>query len=57
MAVTETFTIGDRDILLVVDIQNDFCPGGNLAVPLGDEVMPLIIDLAAKFAHVVLTQD
>jgi nicotinamidase/pyrazinamidase len=57
MAVTETFTIGDRDILLVVDIQNDFCPGGNLAVPRGDEVVPLINGLAAKFAHVVLTQD
>ena len=55
--MTGPLTPGDRDILLVVDIQNDFCPGGNLAVPLGDEFMPLIIDLAAKFAHVVLTQD
>jgi nicotinamidase/pyrazinamidase len=57
MAVTETFTIGNRDILLVVDIQNDFCPGGSLAVPHGDEVVPLINGLAAKFAHVLLTQD
>ncbi len=48
---------GERDILLVVDIQNDFCPGGNLAVPRGDEVVPLINGLAEKFAHVVLTQD
>ena len=48
---------GERDILLVVDIQNDFCPGGNLAVPHGDEVAPLINGLAEKFAHVVLTQD
>jgi nicotinamidase/pyrazinamidase len=55
--MTETFTIGDRDILLVVDIQNDFCPGGNLAVPHGDEVVPLINGLAARFSHVVLTQD
>jgi len=55
--MTETFTIGDRDLLLVVDIQNDFCPGGGLAVPRGDEVVPLINDLASKFAHVVLTQD
>ena len=38
--------IGDRDVLLVVDIQNDFCPGGRLAVPRGDEVVPLINRLA-----------
>jgi nicotinamidase/pyrazinamidase len=50
-------SIGRRDILLVVDIQNDFCPGGALAVPRGDEVVPLINRLAAQFSHVVLTQD
>ena len=55
--MTERFTIGERDILLVVDIQNDFCPDGSLAVPRGDEVVPLINGLAARFAHVVLTQD
>ena len=55
--MTDKFTIGDRDVLLVVDIQNDFCPGGGLAVPHGDEVVPLINRLAGKFAHVVLTQD
>jgi len=55
--MTDKFTTGDQDILLVVDIQNDFCPGGGLAVPRGDEVVPLINGLAAKFAHVVLTQD
>ena len=55
--MTGSFTIGDRDILLVVDIQNDFCPGGSLAVPGGNEVVPLINGLAARFAHVVLTQD
>ena len=53
----DKFTIGDRDILLIVDIQNDFCPGGNLSVPRGDEVVPLINSLAARFSHVVLTQD
>jgi nicotinamidase/pyrazinamidase len=52
-----TLTTGARDVLLVVDIQNDFCPGGNLAVPRGDEVVPVINALAGKFAHVVLTQD
>lgn len=47
----------DRDLFLVVDIQNDFCPGGALAVPSGDEVVSLINHLARRFAHVVLTQD
>ena len=44
-------------MLLVVDIQNDFCPGGGLAVPRGHEIVPLINSLARKFAHVILTQD
>ena len=55
--MSENFRIGERDILLAVDIQNDFCPGGALSVPRGDEVVPLINRLAARFAHVVLTQD
>jgi len=49
--------ITDSDALLVVDIQNDFCPGGNLPVPRGDEIVPLVNDLAKRFPHVVLTQD
>lgn len=52
-----TASIGDSDVLLVVDAQNDFCPGGNLAVPGGDEVVPLVNRLARCFRHVVLTQD
>lgn len=55
--MTDSVTIREHDMLLVVDIQNDFCPGGSLAVPRGDEVVPLINALAANFAHVVLTQD
>jgi len=51
------FDIRDSDVLLVVDIQNDFCPGGRLAVPAGDEVVPLVNRLAGRFQHVVLTQD
>ena len=50
-------TRDDRDILIIVDVQNDFCPGGALAVPQGDEVVPAVNRLAAEFAHVVLTQD
>ena len=55
--MTEEIAIGPQDVLLVVDIQNDFCPGGALAVPRGDEVVPLVNRLAERFAHVVLTQD
>lgn len=47
----------DRDILLVVDVQNDFLPGGALEVPRGDEIVPLVNRLAGRFAHVALTQD
>ena len=43
--------------LIVVDVQNDFCPGGALAVPKGDEVVPVINRLAARFANAVFTQD
>jgi nicotinamidase/pyrazinamidase len=43
--------------LLVVDVQNDFCPGGALAVRDGDAVIPLINRIAQKFATVALTQD
>ncbi|HVY56858.1 MAG TPA: bifunctional nicotinamidase/pyrazinamidase [Xanthobacteraceae bacterium] len=49
--------IGPQDVLIVVDVQNDFCPGGSLAVPRGDEVVGLISRLARQFEHVVLTQD
>ncbi len=55
--MTDSFRPGEQDVLLVVDVQNDFCPGGALAVPRGDEVVPVINTLAGKFAHVVLTQD
>ena len=47
----------EREILLIIDMQRDFCPGGALAVPDGDAVVPLINRLAAGFSHVVLTQD
>ena len=50
-------TSGDRDLLLVIDVQNDFCTGGNLAVAGGEEVVPIINRLGEKFANVVITQD
>lgn len=45
------------DVLIVVDVQNDFCPGGGLAVPDGDAVVPAINRLIAAHDHVVVTQD
>ena len=45
------------DLLLVVDVQNDFLPGGALAVPNGDAVIPVIRELASRFGNVILTQD
>ena len=49
--------ITDSDVLIAVDVQNDFCPGGRLAVPRGDEVVALVNRLGERFRHVVLTQD
>jgi nicotinamidase/pyrazinamidase len=49
--------IRDDDLLLIIDVQNDFCPGGALAVADGDAVVPIINRLAERFDHVVLTQD
>jgi nicotinamidase/pyrazinamidase len=43
--------------LIVVDVQNDFCPGGALAVPDGAAVVPVINALARRMSHLVLTQD
>jgi len=48
---------GDDDLLLIIDVQNDFCPGGALAVADGDAVVPVINRLAERFAHIALTQD
>ena len=45
------------DALVVIDIQNDFCPGGALAVADGDQIVPLVNALMPRFAHVVFTQD
>lgn len=49
--------IGREDVLIVVDVQNDFCPGGALAVPEGDAVIEPIHRVAPLFEHIVLTQD
>lgn len=46
-----------QSVLIVVDVQNGFTPGGNLAVANADEIIPNINQLAQKFEHIVLTQD
>jgi nicotinamidase/pyrazinamidase len=50
-------SVGESDVLIVVDVQNCFVPGGSLAVKEGDRIVPLINRLAKAFKHVVLTQD
>lgn len=52
-----TLAIAPDDVLVVVDMQYDFLPGGSLAVAGGDEIVPLINALAKAFRNVVLTQD
>ncbi len=49
--------IDEHDVLIVIDVQNDFCHGGALAVADGDAVVEAINRIAAFFKHVVLTQD
>ena len=48
---------GSQDLLLVVDVQNCFMPGGSLAVNDGDKIVPIINRIAPAFEHVILTQD
>jgi nicotinamidase/pyrazinamidase len=49
--------ITSQDVLVVIDVQDDFCPGGQLAVAGGDSVIEPIHKIARRFEHVVLTQD
>jgi nicotinamidase/pyrazinamidase len=46
-----------KDVLLIIDVQNDFCPGGALPVPRGSEVVAAINQVANRFQNAVLTQD
>jgi nicotinamidase/pyrazinamidase len=56
-AVARKIAIDDQSVLIVVDVQNCFLPGGSLAVKDGEKVIPIINSLAKRFANVVLTQD
>jgi nicotinamidase/pyrazinamidase len=53
----EPMHITPQDVLVVIDVQNDFCPGGALAVPDGDAIIAVVHRVAPKFAHIILTQD
>jgi nicotinamidase/pyrazinamidase len=48
---------GPKDVLIVVDVQNCFTKGGSLAVPNGDDIVPMVNGLAKAFKNVVITQD
>ncbi len=49
--------VGSKDILIIVDVQNDFCPGGTLPVKDGDKVVEVINKIQKNFQYIVLTQD
>ena len=53
----DKIAIDDKSVLLVIDVQNCFLPGGSLAVKDGDQVVPVINRIAKRFANVVMTQD
>jgi nicotinamidase/pyrazinamidase len=57
MKAENQLNLTSYDVLLVVDMQNDFCPGGALAVRSGDSIIPVIRRIAARFEHIILTQD
>ncbi len=55
--MADRYPLSSSDVLLVVDLQNDFCPAGALPVPEGDQVVAPINAIARKFEQVLLTQD
>jgi nicotinamidase/pyrazinamidase len=54
---TKALEIRDTDALFLIDLQNDFCPGGSLAVAGGDAIVPGVNAIAERFEHVIVTQD
>jgi len=55
--IAMTTHISTGAVLIVIDVQNDFCPGGQLAVAGGDSVIESILAIAPRFEHIILTQD
>src|SRR5580658_4855837 len=57
MPMASQISIDSQDVLLAIDLQADFMPGGALAVDRGDEIASLVNRLASRFEHIVITQD
>lgn len=55
--VVDRVLVDEHDALIVTDPQNDFCPGGSLAVPEGDAIFEIVNQAIPKFRHVLATQD
>lgn len=55
--MSDTIEIGQNDLLLIIDVQNDFCPTGTLPVPEGDKVVAPINELSKKFSQSAISQD
>lgn len=55
--MSDSKSISNSDALIIVDVQNDFCTGGSLAVDGAESIIPEINRIASRFSHVVLTQD
>jgi nicotinamidase/pyrazinamidase len=56
-AAAHDIRLDEHDALIVVDPQNEFCPGGSLAVARGDEIFPVVNGIMPRFTHVLATQD
>ena len=57
LSVQNIISTGEKSALLIIDVQNCFLEGGSLAVPDGNQVIPVINNLRKEFKNVVLTQD
>lgn len=57
MKKNQEVVVYPTDALVIVDLQNDFCPGGSLAVPQGDKIVPVVNKLMPLFLHVMATKD
>lgn len=57
MTTRSDLVVGDGDALVIIDMQNDFCAGGALAVPNADEIIPRLNKFAPCFQNVIVTQD
>jgi len=57
MEVIKNLQIDNNCVLIIVDVQNDFCEGGSLQVSKANSIIPIINKISSKFSHIVLTCD